>query len=185
MGYLEYCSSCGARNETRELEGRKRRVCPECGTVHYVNPRPAVTVVAPRDGRILLVRRAVPPAAGQWCLPGGFMEVRESAAEAAHRELREETGLDAVDLSFLGLCPYPGGIDGDLLVLAFITEDFTGQPTPGDDAQEVHFFPLEQLPPVAFHCHREIIRMYLESPADRGEGLKPGEVPPKGRSRGA
>lgn len=113
------------------------------------------------------------------------MEVRESAAEAARRELREETSLDASDLSFLGLCPYPGGINGDLLVLAFVTEDFTGQPTPGDDALEVRSFPLEQLPPVAFRCHREIIRMYLESPADRGKDLKPGEVPPKGRSHGA
>ena len=62
MGNLKYCSSCGARNETRELEGRRRKVCPRCGTVHYENPRPAVTVVAVRDGQLLLVRRAVPPA---------------------------------------------------------------------------------------------------------------------------
>ncbi len=167
MGYLKYCSSCGVRNETRKLDGRRRKVCPRCGTVHYENPRPAVTIVAVRDGQILLVRRAVPPAEGQWCLPGGFMEIRESAAEAARRELMEETGLTAGDLSFLALCPYPGGIKRDLLVLAFVTEDVPGQPTPGDDAREARFFPLEQLPPVAFRCHREIIRTYLESPPDR------------------
>ncbi|MBA7604679.1 MAG: NUDIX domain-containing protein [Calditrichaeota bacterium] len=182
MGYLKYCSSCGARNETRKLEGRRRRVCPRCGTVHYENPRPAVTVVAVRDGQILLVRRGVAPAEGQWCLPGGFMELRESAAEAARRELREETGLTASDLSFLALCPYPGGINGDLLVLAFVTEDFSGQPIPGDDARETRFFPLEQLPPVAFRCHREIIRTYLESPANRRAG--PDESHAKDRPHG-
>lgn len=100
------------------------------------------------------------------------MEVRESAADAARRELTEETGLTARDLSFMGICPYPGGIAGDLLVLAFATEDFTGQITPGDDALEARFFTLEQLPPVAFRCHREIIRMYqdslMNSPADLG-----------------
>ncbi|MFC1484486.1 NUDIX domain-containing protein, partial [Candidatus Neomarinimicrobiota bacterium] len=93
MGHLEYCSECGAANETRELEGCLRRVCQECGTVHYENPRPAVTVVAVQNGNILLVQRAVPPALGEWCLPGGFMELRESAAEAARRELKEETDL--------------------------------------------------------------------------------------------
>jgi len=98
------------------------------------------------------------------------MELGESAAEAARRELMEETGLTTSDLSFLTLCPYPGGINGDLLVLAFVTEDFSGQPTPGDDARETSFFPLERLPPVAFSCHREIIRTYLESPANRRAG---------------
>ncbi len=55
MGYLEYCSSCGSRNETRELEGRKRLICSQCGTVHYENPRPAVTVVAVRDGQTIIL----------------------------------------------------------------------------------------------------------------------------------
>ncbi|UCH62254.1 MAG: NUDIX hydrolase [Fidelibacterota bacterium] len=182
MGYLKYCSSCGARNKIRKLEGRRRRVCPECGTVHYENPRPAVTVVAVRDGKILLVRRAVAPAEGQWCLPGGFMELRESAEEAARRELREETGLAVSNLTFMAICPYPGGIKENLLVLAFVTENFSGQPTPGDDAQETRFFPLEQLPPVAFRCHREIIRTYMESPVNRRD--RPDESSVKDRPPG-
>ncbi len=162
MGYLKYCSVCGARNETRELEGRKRRVCPQCGSVHYENPRPAATVVAVRDGNLLLVKRAVPPAVGQWCLPGGFMELRESAADAAQRELHEETGLTVRHLSFLGVCPYPGGPKRDLLVLAYYSHDVDGSVVAGDDALEARFFPLNELPPVAFRCHREIIGMYGE-----------------------
>ena len=163
MGYLDYCSNCGARNATKELEGRSRRVCPQCGTVHYENPRPAVTVVAVREEQLLLVKRAVPPAEGEWCLPGGFMELHESAAQAAQRELREETGLDAPDLTFLAFCPTPGGIRGDLLVFAFVTEAFTGRLVAGDDARDARFFPLADLPPVAFECHRELIGLYRES----------------------
>ena len=162
MGHLTYCFSCGARNDTRPLEGRRRKVCPACGTIHYENPRPAVTVIAVHDSQLLLVKRAVSPARGQWCLPGGFMELQESAAEAAHRELAEETGLSAHQLALLGICPFPGGPGKDLLVLGFVSEHVSGTISPGDDAQDARFFPLDDLPPIAFRCHREIISQYRE-----------------------
>jgi ADP-ribose pyrophosphatase YjhB (NUDIX family) len=46
-----------------------------------------------RDGSVLLARRAKPPLAGLWSLPGGLVEVGEQLMDAARRELKEETGL--------------------------------------------------------------------------------------------
>ncbi len=85
------------------------------------------------------------------------MELGESAQDAARRELSEETGLGCGDLKFLAFCSRPGGLRRDLLIFSFMTREFSGQLTAGDDASDARFFPLDELPPVAFLCHREMI----------------------------
>lgn len=58
-------------------------------------PRAAVSAAIFRDGQVLLICRAKPPLEGLWSLPGGHIELGEPAEEAARRELREETGVEA------------------------------------------------------------------------------------------
>lgn len=162
MGYLEYCSNCGTPNERREIDGRLRRVCPACGTIHYENPRPAVTVIAVQDEALLLVKRAEPPAVGYWCLPGGYMELGENPEDTARRELEEETALHAGPLAFVGFCPLPGGVDANVLVCAYYASEVMGTLLPGDDASDAQYFPINDLPPVAFPCHQILIDTYLK-----------------------
>jgi 8-oxo-dGTP diphosphatase len=56
-------------------------------------PRVGVGAVVFDAGRVLLVRRGKPPLAGKWSLPGGLLELGETTAEAARREVAEECGL--------------------------------------------------------------------------------------------
>jgi 8-oxo-dGTP diphosphatase len=56
-------------------------------------PRVGVGAVVLDAGRVLLVRRGRPPLAGKWSLPGGLLELGETTAEAARREVAEECGL--------------------------------------------------------------------------------------------
>jgi ADP-ribose pyrophosphatase YjhB (NUDIX family) len=89
---MRFCSSCGAPVELRRPEGddRDRHVCPNCGAVHYQNPKIVVGSVCTLGERLLLCRRAIEPRSGFWTIPAGYMELGESAEEGARREAWEE-----------------------------------------------------------------------------------------------
>jgi 8-oxo-dGTP diphosphatase len=60
----------------------------------FHSPSPVVACLIINRGRILLLRRAIPPGSGRWALPAGYVEPGESAEQALVREVREETGLE-------------------------------------------------------------------------------------------
>lgn len=147
-----FCSRCGTPLSAPE----RHPFCPACGYVHYRNPLPAVTVVAGENGRVLLVRRAVAPGLGEFCLPGGFLELGETAAECASRELLEETGLSAGRLRLC--CVETDETEyGGIVLAVFDASEITGDLLPGDDASEVAWFPVDSVPPLAFAAHRRIV----------------------------
>lgn len=147
---FKYCRNCGNGLRRTFVEGRERPVCDGCGQVTYINPEPASAVMVVRDGSVLLVKRAVEPHYGEWCLPGGFIEWGESPEEAARRELREETGIEAVRLRLSGAY---GGFTEErrhVVVFAYSVPEWTGEPVADDDALDVRWFPLDDRPPLAF-----------------------------------
>ncbi len=70
------------------------------GRMDYVSPLQGVEAAVFRSGRLLLIRRRDD---GLWALPGGLVEVGETLAQAAERELREETGLHGTARELLGI----------------------------------------------------------------------------------
>jgi hypothetical protein len=80
----------------------------------------------------------------------GFAEVEETIREAALRELREEAGIEGEVRFLLDADSYPSLRDSDLLIMSFEVRKTGGSETPGDDAEEVAYFPVDDLPPLAF-----------------------------------
>ncbi|HUC37187.1 MAG TPA: NUDIX domain-containing protein [Acidimicrobiales bacterium] len=108
-------------------------------------PTVAVGGVAVVDGSLLMVRRANPPEAGRWTIPGGRVEAGETIAEAVERELGEETGLDVRCGQLRGWVEriLPGY---HFVILDFdVTVEGTRDLVAGGDALEVGWVPLEQV----------------------------------------
>lgn len=101
---FEYCPVCGARAFVERNEKAKR--CEACGFVYYFNPSAAVACFIRNErDELLLVRRKKDPAKGTLDLPGGFVDMFETAEEAVCREVREETGLEVIHSRYLFSLP--------------------------------------------------------------------------------
>ena len=125
-------------------------------------PVPCVGVVCLRAGEVLLIQRGKPPREGQWSIPGGRMEWGETVADAALRELREETGVEA---ELLGLIEVLDHISehGHAVLIDFAARWVSGAPVAGDDAADAGFFPLEEaLAKVGWSETERIIRVAVD-----------------------
>lgn len=113
-------------------------------------PIPATIAVVIRAEQILLVRRANPPDAGLWGFPGGKIERGETIAQAALRELAEETGISAEPLrAFTALDVFDRDASDELryhfILIAVLCRWQSGEPIAGDDALEARWVDLGRL----------------------------------------
>ena len=114
---------------------------------------------------VLLIERGGEPYAGSWALPGGYMEIDETLAAAAARELVEETGVAAARLEPLGVYDrLDRDPRGRTITFAYVGSGVSGDssPTAGDDARRAQWFPVDDLPELAFD-HAEIVADALAS----------------------
>jgi ADP-ribose pyrophosphatase YjhB (NUDIX family) len=113
--------------------------------------RPTVAVgaiVFDDRGRVLLIQRGTPPAAGRWTVPGGRVELGESLAAAVEREVREETGLDVACGALVEVVERIT-IEGDAtwhyVILDFLAHARGGALARGDDAADARWFGIDEL----------------------------------------
>jgi ADP-ribose pyrophosphatase YjhB (NUDIX family) len=143
---LNYCPNCGAPMMDRFVFGRTRRACTTCGFVFFREPKLAVGALVEGAGKVLLVKRAVDPKLGYWCLPAGYVEYDEGPVEAAIREVREETGIVVRVKELLAAYHVRSDPRGLGVILIYRAVPDGGTLTPGDDASEADYFAPDELP---------------------------------------
>lgn len=116
-------------------------------------PIAAVGVVCLRGDDVLLIRRGAPPLQDRWSLPGGRIEWGERTADAALRELKEETGCDA---DLIGLIDVVDAVLtksgapneppwGHYVLIDYAARWRGGEPRGGDDATDARFFARQEI----------------------------------------
>jgi len=159
---VHFCPLCGAPLVRQPIppDGKEEAVCSACHFIFYLNPKVVAGVILAKDGRILLLRRAIEPAMGKWTFPGGFVDLGESVPAAALREIREETGL-SVDLDgLLGVYSYPGA---PVVIVVYRARMAGGALRANHEVQELVWVRPEEIPwaELAFPSTREALRDWL------------------------
>jgi ADP-ribose pyrophosphatase YjhB (NUDIX family) len=138
------CPRCGA---PLSVDG-DHLACPKCPFVYYYNPALAVALIAFNEGgEILLNRKKIEPHKNEWDTVGGFVDVGENAEEAAIREFKEETQADCEIVKYWGSSSDIYGENGIQTINLFFEVKITGgELKASDDAAELKFFALDDLP---------------------------------------
>jgi ADP-ribose pyrophosphatase YjhB (NUDIX family) len=162
---IRFCTRCGHAMELHEESGRIRPICPRCGWVHYFAPQVAAVAIVTRaeDGSFLLVQRGEDPGKGLWGLPGGFVEMGETVAEALTREILEETGYEIEIGRLIGVWSFFNDakkISG--VAVVYETRVTGGALQIASDSTNAEWVTYERALefPLAFETHRDALKVW-------------------------
>ncbi|HEX7141594.1 MAG TPA: NUDIX hydrolase, partial [Nitrososphaeraceae archaeon] len=112
----------------------------------YKNPIPTVDAIIQNSSSILLVKRVKDPYKNRFALPGGFVNEGETIEEALVREVYEETSLEVHPIEILGVYSDPTKDPrGHMLTVVFIVLVIRGNPSTGDDINEISWMPINKI----------------------------------------
>ena len=129
----------------------------EDGLYAYEYPRASVTadavLFAEKDGQmyVLLIQRGNEPYKGYWAFPGGFLNMDETVAHCAERELEEETGIVLTEMQLVGIySDVERDPRGRVVTAAYAAMTTMPEANAADDAAAAKWWPLNALPELAF-----------------------------------
>src|SRR5258707_9779992 len=137
---VRFCALCGGAMELRTvLPDRKRlKVCSRCGFIDFQSPKLVAGCLVIDAGRVLLLRRAIPPRLGYWTFPGGYVDFSEMPEPAALREKVEEGGMIGTMERLLGV--YSDPQNPIAAVVVYLPRPGRENPRLSDQASEVAHF---------------------------------------------
>jgi len=164
---FRYCPVCGSEHFVEN--NFKSKKCEQCGFVYYFNSSSATAIfITNKAGELLVVRRAKDPAKGSLDLPGGFVDMYETAEECMIREVKEETGLLISNPEYLFSLPniyrYSGfDVHTVDMFFKYSVDNFNGL-IAGDDAESLLFIEKSKINPDKFGLNsiRKAVNIWLD-----------------------
>ncbi|MCX4095400.1 NUDIX hydrolase [Nocardia sp. alder85J] len=158
MDDWKYCPRCASPTHFVGAGPERHAQCAGCGYVKYDNPLPTTIGLVMHGGRILLLRRAIHPAFGEWDTVGGFLSGDETVEENLRREAKEEIGADIRQLEFVGSFSSVYGDTGlHTIGIAFTCTVTDPEIQLSEENSEYRWFAPEELPDVAFEDVRRAL----------------------------
>lgn len=127
-----------------------------------------VHAIVVKEKKILLEKRSLKlsSGAGQWCLPGGFLDRNETANQAVLRELLEETGWQGEIISLFRVNSDPERKEEDQrqnVAIEFIIKPLKQIKKPDSESSEIKWWPVEEIDQIDFAFdHKETVKLYLQ-----------------------
>lgn len=163
---FKYCPVCGSSHF--EINNIKSKKCKDCGFTYYLNPSSAtVAFILNEKDELLVVRRKNDPGKGMLDLPGGFVDMDETGEEGMAREVKEETGLDAIEVTYQFCYPntylYSGFLVHTLDMFFKIKVKDLSHIEAMDDAEAYYWIPLSDISidDFAFDSIKKGLRRFL------------------------
>jgi len=128
----------------------------------YKIPKITVDGIIKKGNEILLIKRRNIPFKNSWALPGGYLEYNEKTEDAVIREIFEETGLFTEIINLIGVYSDPKRDPrGHTVSIIYELRIIKGKLESGDDATDVNFFNLNNLPDNLAFDHKKVIKDYI------------------------
>lgn len=110
-----------------------------------------------KEGKVLLLKRAIEPKKGTWTLPGGFVKLEETTERAVIREVEEETGFKTEVENLLGVFSDPQRDVRHVVTVAYLLRVLHGKEKTNEESSQMQWFDLDGLPENIGFDHRQIL----------------------------
>lgn len=141
---FQYCPICGSPHF--EINNIKSKKCKDCGFSYYLNASSAtVALIVNEKDELLVVRRKNDPGKDMLDMPGGFVDMDETGEEAMAREVKEETGLEATEVSYPNTYLYSGFLVHTLDMFFKVKVKDLSHIEAMDDAAAYYWIPFSEI----------------------------------------
>ena len=164
---FHYCPRCGS--EMFRLYDEKSNRCEQCGFHLYHNASASVAaIIVNEQGELLLCKRAKEPQKGLLDLPGGFVDMNESAEAALKREIKEELGVEIIGSDYYCSLPnrylFSDFVIHTLDLFYIVRIDTTCKISCADDVADYGYYALNAInvEDIGLESIRKVVQLYIQ-----------------------